>query len=117
MDGSVPRRYGGGAVNKNSLVAEVAKQTGQSKTDVARVVDAAISTIRETVSAGERVSLVGFGSFEKRRRARRVARNPHQPDVAIPVPARDVPTFVPGTAFREETASKRKRAPAKRTRR
>jgi len=40
-----------------------------------------------------------------------------QPDVAIPVPARDVPTFVPGTAFREETASKRKRAPAKRTRR
>ncbi len=104
-------------MNKNSLVAEVAKRTGQSKTDVARVVDATISTIRETVSSGERVSLVGFGSFEKRRRARRVARNPHQPDVAIPVPARDVPTFVPGTAFRDETASKRKRAPAKRTRR
>ena len=103
-------------MNKNSLVAEVAKRTGASKTDVARVVDATIATIRETVSAGERVSLVGFGSFEKRRRARRVARNPHQPEVAISVPARDVPTFVPGTAFREETA-KRKRAPAKRTRR
>jgi DNA-binding protein HU-beta len=103
-------------VNKSSLVAEVSKRTGSSKTEVARVVDATIDTIRETVSAGERVSLVGFGSFEKRRRARRVARNPHQPDVAIPVPARDVPTFVPGMAFREETA-KRRRAPAKRTRR
>jgi DNA-binding protein HU-beta len=104
-------------VNKSTLVAEVSKRTGSSKTEVARVVDATIATIRETVSAGERVSLVGFGSFEKRRRARRVARNPHQPEVAIAVPARDVPTFVPGAAFREETAVKRRRSTAKRTRR
>ncbi len=106
-------------MNKSSLVAEVAKRTGSSKTEVARVVDATISTIRETVAAGERVSLVGFGSFEKKRRARRVARNPHQPEVAIAVPARDVPTFVPGMAFREETAAKRRRPSqkAKRVRR
>jgi DNA-binding protein HU-beta len=99
-------------VNKAGLVGEVAKRTGKNKADVARVIDAAIASIRETVAKGERVSLVGFGTFEKRRRGQRLARNPRHPEIAIPIPARVVPTFTPGQAFKETVAEK-KRRPAK----
>ncbi len=108
-------------MNKGDLVGEVAKRTGQNKADVARVVDAAIDTIRETVAKGERVALVGFGTFEKRRRGQRLARNPRRPEEAITIPARTVPAFNPGQAFKEAVAEKKRRAPkkstAKRTRR
>jgi DNA-binding protein HU-beta len=96
-------------VNKSGLVAEVAKRTDRNKAEIARVVDQTMAVIRETVARGERVSLVGFGTFEKRRRNRRVARNPRQPDVAINVPARDVPTFSPGEAFKQAVVAKRRR--------
>jgi DNA-binding protein HU-beta len=99
-------------VNKSGLVGEVAKRTGKNRADVARVVDAAIVTIRDTVAKGDRVSLVGFGTFEKRRRGQRLARNPRKPDVAITIPARDVPAFAPGQAFKDAVAEKRRR-PAK----
>ncbi len=88
-------------MNKNGLIAEVAKRTGASKAEVGRTLDVAIKVIRETVSAGERVSLVGFGSFERRRRNRRIARNPRQPQTPIVVPARDLPWFTPGKEFKD----------------
>ena len=100
-------------MNKSGLVAEVAKRTEANRADVAAVVDETMAVIRETVAKGERVALVGFGTFEKRRRNRRVARNPRQPDVAITVPARDVPSFTPGQQFKQAVAAKRRRAPAK----
>jgi DNA-binding protein HU-beta len=99
-------------LNKSGLVAEVAKRTDRNKADVARVLDETMDVIRDTVARGERVSLVGFGTFEKRRRNKRVARNPKRPDVVVPVPARDVPTFAPGQAFRRVVATKRRRAAA-----
>ena len=99
-------------MNKSGLVGEVAKRTGKNKADVARVVDAAIVTIRETVSKGERVALVGFGTFEKKRRGERLARNPRKPEIAITIPARNLPSFTPGQAFKEAVAEKRRR-PAK----
>ena len=102
-------------MNKSGLVGEVAKRTGKNKADVARVVDAAIVTIREAVSKGERVALVGFGTFEKRRRGQRLARNPRQPDIAITVPSRVVPAFNPGQAFREAVAGKKRRSTKKST--
>ena len=104
-------------MNKGGLVGEVVKKTGQTRADVARVIDATI----DSVAKGERVALVGFGTFEKRRRGARTARNPRQPDVAIPVPAREVPAFNPGQAFKEAVAEKKRRSTkkstAKRTRR
>jgi len=104
-------------VNKSGLVAEVAKRSGSSKAEVARTVDAAIDAIRETVASGERVALAGFGTFERKHRNQRIARNPRKPKVPIVVPARDVPTFNPGNEFREAVASRRrKRQPAKRSR-
>jgi DNA-binding protein HU-beta len=98
-------------VNKSGLVTEVAKRVDRNKADVARVVDAAMAVIRETVARGERVALVGFGTFERQRRNKRIARNPRQPDVPITVPARDVPAFSPGQAFRQTVAGKRRRTP------
>ena len=101
-------------MNKNGLVAEIAKRTGSSKADVARSVDAAMDVIRETVSRGDRVSLVGFGTFERRRRNQRIARNPRQPQTPIVVPARDLPWFTPGKEFKDLIASKRRRSASKR---
>jgi DNA-binding protein HU-beta len=97
------------AMNKGGLVAEVSKRTGLSKADVGRVVDASIDTIRETVVKGERVTLADFGTFERKRRNQRVARNPRKPDVPIVVPARDLPAFTPGKEFREHVLAKSRR--------
>lgn len=104
-------------MNKNGLIAEVSKRTGASKADVGRILDAAMAAIRETVARGDRVSLVGFGSFERKRRNRRIARNPRKPQIAITVPARDLPWFNPGKEFRELVAIRRRRASAKAPRR
>lgn len=103
-------------MNKSGLVAEVAKRLDRNKADVARVVDAAMNVIRESVAKGERVSLVGFGTFEKRRRNKRLARNPRRPSEEVVIPARDVPSFTPGRAFRDAVVTRRRstRAPAKR---
>ena len=68
-------------MNKGGLIAEVSKRTGLSKADVGRVVDASIDSIRETVVKGERVTLADFGTFERKRRNQRIARNPRKPDV------------------------------------
>jgi Bacterial DNA-binding protein len=59
-----------GRMNKGGLVAEVAKRTGVSKAEVARVVDASIDVIRETVVGGERVTLADFGTFYRGPRPR-----------------------------------------------
>lgn len=87
-------------MNKGGLVAEVATRTGLSKAEVGRVVDATIDTIRDSVVDGERVTLADFGTFERKHRNRRIARNPRKPDVPIVVPARDLPSFTPGKEFR-----------------
>ena len=89
-------------MNKGGLVSEVAKRTGLSKADVGRVIDAAIDTVRGTVVEGERVTLADFGTFERKHRNRRIARNPRQPNVPIVVPARDLPSFTPGKEFRQQ---------------
>ena len=100
-------------MNKSGLVAEVAKRVDQNKADVARALDAAMAVIRDTVARGERVALVGFGTFERQRRNKRIARNPRHPDVPITVPARDVPAFSPGQAFRQAVTGKRRRTSPK----
>lgn len=96
-------------MNKGGLVAEVAKRTGSSKADVGRMIDASMDVIREAVSRGDRVSLVGFGTFERKRRNKRIARNPRRPETPIVVPARDLPWFIPGKEFKDLIASRRPR--------
>jgi DNA-binding protein HU-beta len=102
--------YRSGAMNKNALVAEVAKRTGGNRAEVARAIDAAMAVIREAVAGGDRVTLVDFGTFAKIRRNKRLARNPRRPDETYNVPARDVPAFSPGRKFRQEVETKRRRS-------
>lgn len=104
-------------MNKGGLVTEVARRTGLSKTDVLSVIDNSMDVIRERVVKGERVALVGFGTFEKRRRNKRIARNPRKPEMTVTVPARDVPWFTAGKQFKDLVDKKRgttkKKVPAK----
>lgn len=102
-------------MNKSGLVAEVAKRTGSSKADVSRMIDSSMDVIRETVARGDRVSLVGFGTFERKRRNKRVARNPRKPQTPIVVPARDLPWFTAGKEFKEMIAAKRRRPTSRRS--
>lgn len=92
-------------MNKGGLVAEVSARTGLSKAEAARAVDAAIDSIRSSVVRGERVTLADFGTFERKHRNERIARNPRRPQVPIVVPARDLPAFTPGKEFREQVVS------------
>ncbi|HEX2031973.1 MAG TPA: HU family DNA-binding protein [Actinomycetota bacterium] len=96
-------------MNKTTLVAEVAKRSDVSRSDVADVVDAVLAVIRERVARGQRVSLAGFGSFERVRRSPRIGRNPRTRE-AVRIPARNVPVFKPGMAFREAVAARRRTA-------
>lgn len=94
-------------MNKGGLVTEVSRRTDLPKADVSAVVDSAMAVIKERVAKGEHVSLVGFGTFQKQHRNKRIARNPRKPDVAIVVPARDIPQFVPGKAFKDALTKKK----------
>jgi DNA-binding protein HU-beta len=100
-------------MNKNGLIAEVSKRTGASKADIGRTIDAVMDVVREAVSKGDRVSLVGFGTFERKRRNKRIARNPRKPETPIVVPARDLPWFTAGKEFKDMVVAKRRRAPAR----
>jgi DNA-binding protein HU-beta len=96
-------------MNKGGLVAEVSKRTGVSKAEVGRVIDAAIDSVRDSVVRGERVTLADFGTFERKHRNERIARNPRKPDVPIVVPARDLPSFTPGKDFRSQVVTRKPR--------
>lgn len=103
-------------MNKNGLIAEVAARTGASKAEAGRVIDGLMEVIRGSVARGERVSLVGFGTFERRRRNERIARNPREPEKPIVVPARDVPWFTPGKEFKDAVEGRTPELPVKQTR-
>ncbi len=92
-------------MNKTNLVTDVARRGGMSAENARRAVEAlfggtqAPGIIVEALERGERVQLPGFGTFETRRRAERVARNP-QTQQPIVVPAGMAAAFRPGTVFR-----------------
>ena len=64
-------------MNKTDLVASIADKTEMSKKDSEKALDAIVSSIEEALKNGDKVQLVGFGSFEVRARAARVGRNPY----------------------------------------
>ena len=87
-------------MNKNELIESVASATGESKRTVNDVVNATIDQIQSQVKKGERVSLPGFGTFERRNRSARTARNPRTGE-EIKVAATKVPAFKPGAGFKD----------------
>jgi len=82
-------------LNKAQLVDAIAKKTGFTKKDMSKAVDVVFDTITEVLSRGEKVSVVGFGTFETRSRAARKGRNP-QTGREIRIKARRVPAFRAG---------------------
>ena len=82
------------------LVKEVSKKAKVSQKATADVVAAVLETIEKTVSKGKKVTLVGFGTFEARKRAARTGRNP-QTGKEIKIPAKTVPAFSAGKKFKE----------------
>ena len=87
-------------MNKAELVEEVASQTGLTKRMCREAIDAITSTISDSLASGEKVTLVGFGSFKVRERKARRGRNP-QTGKEIEIPAKEVPKFEPGKNLRE----------------
>lgn len=90
-------------MNKAELIAAVAEATGLSKKDSEAAVNAALDTIIAAMKEGEKVQLVGFGSFEVKKRAERTGRNPKTKE-SIMIPASKVPAFKAGKAMKEAVA-------------
>lgn len=87
-------------MNKAELVEKVAGEVGLTKKDVNNVVDAMTSAITDSLANGEKVTLVGFGTFQVQKRKARQGVNP-QTGQKISIPAKDVPKFKPGRSLRE----------------
>jgi len=87
-------------MNKMDLVSSVAEKTEMTKKDAEKVINAVFDSIGEALASGEKVQLVGFGTFEVRERAARTGRNPRTGQ-EISIPATRVPTFKPGKTLRD----------------
>ncbi|MGM9994746.1 MAG: HU family DNA-binding protein [Candidatus Avigastranaerophilus sp.] len=87
-------------MNKEELVKEVAKKAKVSQKAAADVLSATIDTVQKTVAKGKKVTLVGFGTFEARKRKARTGRNP-QTGAAIKIAAKTVPAFSAGKKFKD----------------
>ncbi len=87
-------------MNKSDLIAAMAEKTGETKKNAEASLDAFISAVTESLKKGEKVQLVGFGSFEVRKRAPRKGRNP-QTKEEIKIPASKAPVFKAGKALKD----------------
>ena len=87
-------------MNKEELVKEVAKKAKVSQKAAADVLSATIDTVQKTVANGKKVTLVGFGTFEARKRAARTGRNP-QTGAELKIAAKTVPAFTAGKKFKD----------------
>ena len=90
-------------MNKTELIAEVAAKAGLSKKDAEKALNATVDTVSAALAAGDKVQLVGFGTFETRQREARMGRNPKTKE-AIEIPATTIPVFKAGKALKEKTA-------------
>jgi DNA-binding protein HU-beta len=87
-------------VNKEELVQEIAKKAKVTQKEASEILSVFIDVVEKTVSKGKKVTLVGFGTFEARKRAERTGRNP-QTGKEIKIPAKTVPAFSAGKKFKE----------------
>ena len=90
-------------MNKTELIAEVAAKAGLSKKDAEKALAAVVDTVNEAVAKGDKVQLVGFGSFELKCREARMGRNPKTRET-IEIPATTIPVFKAGKALKDKVA-------------
>ena len=94
-------------MNKAELVAAMAAKTGETKKAAEASVNAFVEVVTEALKDGEKIQLVGFGSFEVRKRAARKGRTP-QPTEEITIPASKAPVFKAGKALKEVVNNSKK---------
>ena len=87
-------------MNKSDLVAAMAAKTGDTKKSAEETLNAFVDVVTEALVKGDKVQLVGFGSFEVRKRAARKGRNP-QTKEEIKIPASKAPVFRAGKALKD----------------
>ena len=90
-------------MNKAELISAVAANADVSKKEAEAVIAAALDVITAALQEGEKVQLVGFGSFEVKKRAERLGRNPKTKE-SIQIPASKVPVFKAGKALKDTVA-------------
>lgn len=87
-------------MNKTDFIGAVAEKAGLSKGDAKKAVDAFMETIAEQLKAGDKVTLLGFGTFSVTEKAARTGRNPRTKEEIV-IPARKTPKFKPGAELVE----------------
>ena len=88
-------------MNKADLISAVAQKSGLTKKDSEAAINAFVSVIEDSLTNGEKVVLVGFGTFETNSRAERKGRNPQTKETIV-IPASKAPVFKPGKALKEK---------------
>lgn len=88
-------------MNKGELVADLADKANVTQKQADAVLNAFMNVVIKAVASGNKVTLVGFGTFEKRERQARVGRNPKSGE-KISISAKSVPAFAPGKLFKEK---------------
>ncbi len=96
-------------MNKAELLASIAEKSNLTKVESERALNAFLETVQETLAKGEKVQLVGFGTFEARERKAREGRNPRDPKEVIKIPASVAPVFKAGKTLKEAVNVKPKK--------
>ena len=88
-------------MNKTALIAKIAEKSELNKKQAEAALNAFTETVIEALKAGEKVQMIGFGTFEVKERAARIGRNPATNE-NIEIPAKKSPTFKAGKGFKDE---------------
>lgn len=88
-------------MNKSELIASLAERTGFSRKDAEKFINSTIEAIENTLCDGNKVQLIGFGTFDVKARSARIARNPRTGD-EIKISASKAPVFKAGKALKEK---------------
>ena len=92
-------------MNKAELIEAVAEQTGLAKSQVDEAIKSILATITSELARGNKITLVGFGTFERRKRKGRVGVNPQNPSQKIKIPAKNAPAFSAGSELKQAVQS------------
>ena len=92
-------------MTKAELVSKIAEKGGYTKKDAEKALSTVVGSITDVLTAGDKVTLIGFGTFEARKRKAKTARNPRTGET-VKVPATKVAAFKPGAALKAKVAKK-----------
>ena len=89
----------GKTITKEQIIHEISTDTLCTRATVQHILESMFTNVEYELSKGNRVQFNGFGTFEMKKRAARIGRNPHTKE-AVPIPARVIPSFAPGETLK-----------------